>query len=102
MPIGRRRKILPVPANFDNREPASTLAPTGEVELYFASNRTDGWNTWTRLVTPSTQGPEANVTNGQATRRAPALLRIPPTRVRRLHQFRVSGRANFRCPLLRF
>jgi hypothetical protein len=73
---------LPTPASFDNREPAATLAPTGEVELYFASNRTDGWNTWTRLVTPSIQSPEASVTNGQATRRAPAPLRIPPTRVR--------------------
>jgi phage tail-like protein len=73
---------LPAPASFDNREPAATLAPTGEVELYFASNRTDGWNTWTRFVTPSTQGPEANITNGQATQRAPAPLRIPPTRVR--------------------
>lgn len=76
------RENLPAPLGFDNREPAATLAPTGEVELYFASNRADGWNIWTRLVTPVTQGAESAVTSGQVTRRAPVPLRVSLTRVR--------------------
>lgn len=70
------QESTPVPADFDNREPAATMADTGEVELYFASNRADGWNVWTKRVTPTTQGAETAVTTGQATHRAPTALRV--------------------------
>lgn len=69
------RENGPVPAGFENREPAASIASGGEIELYFASNRADGWNVWTRLVTPAAEAAESAVTSGQITRRAPAPLR---------------------------
>lgn len=70
------REATSVPAGFENREPAAALgAAPGSVELFFTSNRVDGWNVWTRPLTATAQGPEAAVTSGQVTRRAPAPLR---------------------------
>jgi hypothetical protein len=69
------RENTPAPAAFDNCEPSAVMAPTGEVDLYFTSNRADGWNVWTRQLTPAAQNPESPVTTGQATARAAAPLR---------------------------
>jgi hypothetical protein len=50
--------------------------------LYFASDRADGWNTWTRTLTPLLQNAESAATTGQATRRAPAPLRVSATQLK--------------------
>jgi phage tail-like protein len=71
------RENAPAPVGFENRDPAAAIAATGDIELYFASNRSDGWNIWTRLVTPTAQSAESAVTSGQVTRRSPAPLRTP-------------------------
>jgi hypothetical protein len=76
------RENTPVPAAFDNREPAAVLGAGGAVELFVASNRTDGWNVWTRSLTVAGMGPESAVTTGQFTRRYPAPLRASPTLLR--------------------
>jgi phage tail-like protein len=58
----------------DNREPAARLRDGGNAELYFTSNRSDGQNVWTAHVTPGAAGAETQVTRGQFTARAPAVL----------------------------
>jgi len=63
------RENGPVPADFDNREPAAVAGPAA-VALYFSSNRADGWSVWRREVTPANEGPEAAVTTGEETQRA--------------------------------
>jgi phage tail-like protein len=72
----------PETVSYDNREPAAAIAPTGKIELYFTSNRTNGWNIWTRTFTPTLQGTESAVTNEQATYRAPSPLRVSDARTR--------------------
>ncbi|PYR79397.1 MAG: hypothetical protein DMF86_03715 [Acidobacteria bacterium] len=69
------RENTPAPTTFDNCEPAAVMAPTGEVDLYYTSNRADGWNVWTRQVTTAAQNAESAVTTGQVTSRAAAPLR---------------------------
>jgi phage tail-like protein len=69
------RENAPPPAAFDNCEPSAVMAPTGEVELYYTSNRADGWNVWTRLITAVAQNAESAVTTGQVTSRVAAPLR---------------------------
>jgi phage tail-like protein len=76
------REHTPAPATFENREPAAALGAAGAVDVYFASNRADGWNVWTRPVTVAGLGPEVAVTTGQSTRRAPAPLRSSATDLR--------------------
>jgi phage tail-like protein len=60
------------PATFDNREPGVALTSPGHVEVFFASNRTDGWNIWSRTLTANSQGADAAATAGQFSRRGPA------------------------------
>jgi len=69
------------PATFDNREPAVVLTAPGAVELFFSSNRADGWNIWSRPVTATTQGVDAVATSGQFSRRGPAPLRTADDRM---------------------
>jgi phage tail-like protein len=77
------RENTPAPADADNRDAAAALgAAAGDVELYFASNRADGWNVWTRTVAAATAGAESPVTVGQVTRRHPAVLRLASGTVR--------------------
>jgi phage tail-like protein len=68
-------------ATFDNREPA--LAPTapGSLELFFSSNRADGWNIWSRALTATTQGADAAATTGQFSQRGAAPLRTADGRM---------------------
>jgi hypothetical protein len=63
-----------VPAGFDNREPSAVVSGPGQVTLYYASNRADGWKIWSRNVTPTTQGADSAITSGPFTHRAPAPL----------------------------
>jgi hypothetical protein len=65
---------VPAPASYDNREPAAALSGPGTVDLYFASNRIDGWQIWNKSVTLTTQGVDTAITDGQFTRRAPVPL----------------------------
>jgi hypothetical protein len=67
-------ELTPVPTTYDNREPAAIVASPGNISLFFASNRTDGWNVWTKPLTTATQGADTAATTGQVTRRAPAPL----------------------------
>ena len=64
----------PAPADFDNREPAVLVTGADALDLYFASNRADGWNVWRKTASSAAQGAEAAVTSGPFTRRAPAAL----------------------------
>ncbi|MGH7600538.1 MAG: hypothetical protein ACREOI_29635, partial [bacterium] len=68
--------LSPTPANYDNKEPSAILLGANNVELYFSSNRTDGWNIWSKTLTPATPGSDAQITSGQFTQRAPAVLKI--------------------------
>lgn len=60
--------------DYDNREPAARVTAGGSAELYFTSNRSDGQNVWAAHVTPVSAGAETQVTRGQFTARAPAVL----------------------------
>jgi hypothetical protein len=69
-------ELTPIPADYDNREPACILQPPDGAELFFTSNRNEGWHLWTKDVTPATQGADTRLTTGQFTHRAPAAVRI--------------------------
>jgi hypothetical protein len=68
--------MTPVPTSYDNREPAGAASGAGSVDLYFASNRTDGWKIWQKPVAPASQGADAQITTGQFTHRAPMPLDV--------------------------
>ena len=70
-------EMTPAPADFDNREPAPLLAGPDTIDLYFSSNRADGFNLWHKAVSSGGQGADAGVTGGQFTHRAPAPLALP-------------------------
>jgi phage tail-like protein len=73
---------LTVPAStFDNREPALALTAPGSLELFFSSNRADGWNIWSRSVTTTTQAADAAATSGQFSRRGAAPLQTADGRM---------------------
>jgi hypothetical protein len=67
-------EMSPVPTSYDNREAAAALSGPGSIDLYFASNRSDGWKIWNKPITPTTQGTDAAITTGQFTHRAPVPL----------------------------
>lgn len=81
-----QKELLPAPAGANNREPAAILAGAGAVDLYYASDRANGWNVWTRSVDAGVQGAESQVTTGSDTRRAPAAVRLEAKRVRLYHR----------------
>ena len=64
----------PIPANFDNREPAALVTGADALDLYYASNRANGWHVWRKTFSSAAEGAEAAVTDGPFTRRAPAPL----------------------------
>lgn len=74
-------EFTPAPANYDNREPAATLVSSGNLEVFFSSNQTNGWNVWSRTVTVAAQGVDSAATAGQYTRRGPVPLEIAPGRL---------------------
>jgi hypothetical protein len=64
-------ELTPVPSNYDRQEPAAALRGANNVELYFSSNRADGWQVWTNTLTPTPSADETQITAGQFTHRAP-------------------------------
>ena len=71
-------EFTPAPADFDNREAAAVVTSAGNLEVYFTSDRTDGWNIWSRPIAGTVQGADSAVTSGQFTRRAPVPLLVAP------------------------
>jgi phage tail-like protein len=71
-------EFLPAPADFDNREPAAVVTSAGNLEVYFSSDRANGWNIWSRPIAEIVQGADTAVTSGQFTRRTPAPLLLAP------------------------
>jgi phage tail-like protein len=71
-------ELTPVPADppgsYNNREPVPVQLAADALELYFSSDRSNGWNTWSKPVSSVGQGSDAQVTSGQFTRRSPAPL----------------------------
>jgi phage tail-like protein len=59
---------------YDNQEPAAFLVNEDHAELYFSSNRADGHNIWRNLVSPTGAERDQQITTGQFTHRAPAVL----------------------------
>ena len=70
------RELLPVPSDFENREPAAIATAANTVRLFFASSGTDGWHVRSTVITPAIQAAVQPVTSGQFSHRAPAALRI--------------------------
>ena len=70
------RELTPVPADFENKEPAAIVTAANTVQLLFASSGTDGWHIRSSEITPAIQAPPQPVTSGQFSHRAPAALRI--------------------------
>jgi len=67
-------ELAPVPSNYDRQEPSAALRGMDNVELYFSSNRADGWQVWTNTLTPAPSADETPITAGQFTHRAPAAV----------------------------
>jgi hypothetical protein len=67
-------ELTPVPSNYDRQEPAAALRGVDNVELYFSSNRADGWQVWTNTLKPAPSADETPITAGQFTHRAPAAV----------------------------
>jgi phage tail-like protein len=59
---------------YDNQEPAAFLVDEDHAELYFSSNRADGHNVWSNLVSSTGAKSDQQITTGQFTHRAPAVL----------------------------
>jgi hypothetical protein len=75
-------ELAPTPTSYDNKEPAAMLLGTDTLELYFGSNRADGWHIWSKGLTPTAQGGDEQITSGQFTQRAPAVLKVSNQTVR--------------------
>ena len=69
-------ELTAVPADYDNRDPAGIVQPAGGVDLYFASNRSDGWHVWTKTITTAGQGADTRLTTGAFSHRHPLVLRV--------------------------
>lgn len=69
-------EMAPALANFDNREPAPLLAGPDNIDLYFSSNRANGFHVWQKTIGSVAQGADTSVTSGQFTYRAPAPLAL--------------------------
>jgi hypothetical protein len=70
------RELTPVPTTFENKEPAAVVTAANTVELFFASNVSDGWHIRSAVITPAVQAADQPHTSGQFSHRAPAALRI--------------------------
>lgn len=75
-------ELTPVPSNYDNREPAAIVSSAGNIDLFFASSRANGWNVWEKSITTAAQGPDTSATTGQFTQRAPSPLLNAPGALR--------------------
>ena len=67
-------ELTPVPPNYDRQEPAAVLGGLGRVELYYSSNRADGWQIWTNNPKTTPSFDETPITAGQFTHRAPTAV----------------------------
>ncbi len=61
---------------YDNEEPSGVLLDADHAELYFTSNRIEGQQVWSNVVTAAGQQTDARLTEGQFTRRAPSAVRL--------------------------
>lgn len=70
--------IPAAPSTYDNREPNAIVQKAGAdaVELYFSSNRANGWHTWSKVITTTNQGTDLQINSGHVTHRAPAVLKL--------------------------
>ena len=70
-------ELEPVPPNYDNREPTAIVQLDGAdpVELYFSSDRADGWHIWSKVIS-NAQGGDLQVNSGQFSQRASAVLKL--------------------------
>jgi hypothetical protein len=75
-------ELTPIPPDYENKEPAAILLGADNIDLFFSSNRTDGWNVWSKTITPGSQGSDEQITFGQFTQRAPASLQANSQTVR--------------------
>ena len=79
-------ELQPVPPNppvgYENREPMPLLLANDSLELYFSSNRSNGWNSYSKPISSATQGSDVQITAGQYTRRAPSPLKTGVNEVR--------------------
>lgn len=78
VPAWTEIELTAPPPDTENREPAPVLLGPDSLELYFSSNRTDGWHIWSKTLTSTTQGPDVQVGPGQFTHRAAAVLQLDP------------------------
>ena len=69
-------ELEPIPADFENKEPAAIVTAANTVELFFASNVSDGWHIRSAVITPANQAADQPHTSGQFSHRAPAVLRV--------------------------
>jgi len=71
-------ELTPVPPNYDNREANAIVQVDGAdaVELFFSSNRANGWHVWSKIVTTAAQGADTQLGSGHFTHRAPAVLKV--------------------------
>jgi hypothetical protein len=67
-------QLDPISPDYDNREPFLVMLDAARVELYYASNRKDGWQVWSKALSIGSQEPDTQLTSGQFTHRAPAAV----------------------------
>lgn len=72
-------ELDPIPADFENKEPAAIVTAANTVQLFFASSDTDGWHIQSTDITPASQSAPQPITFGHFSHRAPAALRISAT-----------------------
>jgi len=65
------QELTPIPSDYDRKESAPVFTGAGKVELYFSSNRNDGWHVWFNTLSPNPAADEKQITSGQFTCRAP-------------------------------
>ena len=65
------KELTPVPSDYDRKESSPVFTGAGRVEVYFSSNRNDGWHVWFNTLSPNPAADEKPVTSGQFTCRAP-------------------------------
>jgi hypothetical protein len=71
-------ELTPVPAGDDRKDPAPLLLGPDNLELYFSANPADGWHIWLTTLTPAPAATPTQVTTGQFTHRAPAVIGTQP------------------------
>jgi hypothetical protein len=77
-------ELTPVPADHDRREPAPLLLGADNIELYFSANQVEGWQIWSTTLTPAPAAAPVQITKGQFTHRAAAVIGPLPNSTRLL------------------